>query len=106
MPYSIKVHIFWEGHKILQNLHLTFVQYAVPVKSKVEISQNFVDFSENMNFKEQLDQVVTLQCLPPKKSSCILIRPIREQDSEIWIDFTDVHVLAAMVKTSFASSNF
>ena len=22
---SIKVHIFWEGHKILQNLHLTFV---------------------------------------------------------------------------------
>ena len=20
-----KVHIFWEGHKILQNLHLTFV---------------------------------------------------------------------------------
>ena len=22
--YSDKVHIFWEGHKILQNLHLTF----------------------------------------------------------------------------------
>ena len=40
-----KVHIFWEGHKILQNLHLTFV------KSKVKISQNFVAFSEYMNFK-------------------------------------------------------
>ena len=24
---SAKVHIFWEGHKILQNLHLTFVRY-------------------------------------------------------------------------------
>ena len=23
--YARKVHIFWEGHKILQNLHLTFV---------------------------------------------------------------------------------
>ena len=24
VKYFIKVHIFWEGHKILQNLHLTF----------------------------------------------------------------------------------
>ena len=22
--FNIKVHIFWEGHKILRNLHLTF----------------------------------------------------------------------------------
>ena len=44
-----KVHIFWEGHKILRNLHLTFV-LVVPVKSKVKISQNFVAFSEYMNF--------------------------------------------------------
>ena len=43
-----KVHIFWERHKILQNLHLT---YVVPVKSKVKISQNFVVCSEYMNFK-------------------------------------------------------
>ena len=37
------------------NLHLTFVispMYVVPVKSKVEISQNFVAFSEYMNFKK------------------------------------------------------
>ena len=42
--YNIKVHIFWEGHKILRNLHLTFVLCSV-VKSKVKISQNFVAFS-------------------------------------------------------------
>ena len=23
-PWNVKVHIFWEGHKILWNLHLTF----------------------------------------------------------------------------------
>ena len=40
-----KVHIFWEGHKILQNLQLTFD------KSRVKISQNFLAFSEYMNFK-------------------------------------------------------
>ena len=35
-----KVRIFWEGHKILQNLQLTFVQYYMG--RKVEILQNFV----------------------------------------------------------------
>ena len=44
-----KVHIFWEGHKILRNLHLTFV-LCRPVKSKVKISQNLAAFSEYMNF--------------------------------------------------------
>ena len=42
----IKVHIFWEGHKIFTLL----LSYVVPVKSKVKISQNFVAFSEYMNF--------------------------------------------------------
>ena len=46
----VKVHIFWEGHKFLRNLHLTFLSYVVPVKSKVEISQNFVAFSQHINF--------------------------------------------------------
>ena len=41
-----KVHIFWEGHKVLRNLHLTF-DYST--YSKVKISQNFVAFSEYMN---------------------------------------------------------
>ena len=35
----------------MRNLHLTFV-LVVPVKSKVEISQNFVAFSEYMNFNK------------------------------------------------------
>ena len=30
------------------------LSYVVPVKSKVEISQNFVAFSEYMNFKSYL----------------------------------------------------
>ena len=42
----IKAHIFWEGHKIFTLL----LSYVVPVKSKVKISQNFVAFSEYMNF--------------------------------------------------------
>ena len=49
--WTFKVHIFWEGHKILRNLHLLF--YVLPVKSKEEISQNFVAFSEYMNFNNQ-----------------------------------------------------
>ena len=34
-----KVHIFWEGHKFLRNLH-----------NRLEISQKFIAFSEDMNF--------------------------------------------------------
>ena len=30
--YICKVHIFWEGHKILRNLHLTFVLCSVSQK--------------------------------------------------------------------------
>ena len=45
---SVKGHIFWEGHKILQNLHLTFV--FMYCRQKVRISQNFVAFAEYTNF--------------------------------------------------------
>ena len=45
ITYLGKVHIFWKGRKILQNLHLTF-EWPNKDKSKVEISQNFVVFSE------------------------------------------------------------
>ena len=34
---SVTVHIFWEGHKILRNLPLTFTVFTV-VKSKGKIS--------------------------------------------------------------------
>ena len=37
-----KVYIFWEGHKVLTA--------CTVVKSKGKISQNFVAFSEYMNF--------------------------------------------------------
>ena len=47
--FGFKVHIFWEGHKILRNLHLR-LDLCTVVKFKVEISQNFVAFSEYMNF--------------------------------------------------------
>ena len=43
---SIKVHLFWEDHKISTLL----LSYVVPVKSMVEILQYFVTFSEYMNF--------------------------------------------------------
>ena len=50
--HQVKVHIFWEGHKILQNLHYRFDwHYIGQIYS--EISQNFVTFSEYMNFKSQ-----------------------------------------------------
>jgi hypothetical protein len=45
-----KVHIFWEGHKILQSSTVD-LSYVVPVKSMAEILQNSVPFSEYMNFK-------------------------------------------------------
>ena len=43
--YSEKAAKFWE----ISTLDLS---YIVPVKSSVEISQNFVAFSEYMNFKK------------------------------------------------------
>ena len=45
----VKVHIFWEGHKILRNFPLIF-DYSTH-RSKGKILQNFVAFSEYMNFK-------------------------------------------------------
>ena len=38
--------------KCFENFTL-LLSYVVPVKSKVKISQNFVAFSEYMNFKER-----------------------------------------------------
>ena len=46
---TIKVHIFWEGHKILQNFTLLLTG-TTKDKSKVKISQNFMAVSEYMNF--------------------------------------------------------
>ena len=46
---NIKVHLFWEDQKILQNLHGRFDHST----STVEISQKFVAFSECWNFTYQ-----------------------------------------------------
>ena len=43
----VKVHIFWEGLIILRNLHVTF---DIQLKVRWRFSQNFVAFSEYMNF--------------------------------------------------------
>ena len=48
-----KVHIFWEGHKFCEIFTL-LLSYVVPVKIKLVISQNFVAFSEYMNFNNNL----------------------------------------------------
>ena len=48
--YPVKVHIFWEGHKILEISTLD-LYYVVLVKLTVEIPKNFLAFSEYMNFK-------------------------------------------------------
>ena len=41
---NFKVDIFWAGHKV--EISTLLLSYVVPVKSKVEILQNFVAFSE------------------------------------------------------------
>ena len=50
LPFTyVKVHIFWEGHKILRNLPLTF--------DCMHRSQNFVAFSEYMNLNNSIYEV-------------------------------------------------
>ena len=46
---SSKVHIFWEGHKILQNLHRRFDHYYIGQIYGGDL-EKFVAFSEYMNF--------------------------------------------------------
>ena len=45
---NTKVHIFWEGHKILRNLPLTF-DYST---FSQELGEDFVAFSEYKNFND------------------------------------------------------
>ena len=48
-----KVDMIWEGHKILKSSAYVWLLKVHTVKSKMNISQNFVAFSEFMNFKYQ-----------------------------------------------------
>ena len=47
---NVKVHIFWEGHKILRNIPVTF-DYSTYSQKLGEDFENFVAFSEYMNFE-------------------------------------------------------
>ena len=55
-----KFHIIWEGPTILRNRHSPNV---VMFKSTVEILQNFVAFSEYMNFTKILVEQSSSQIL-------------------------------------------
>ena len=50
---SIKVRIFWIGHKVWKNLPLKICQYSVTSNFKWKISSNFVALSEYPNFKKR-----------------------------------------------------
>ena len=52
--FDVKVHIFWEDHKIFQKLYRRIVLYVVIVKSTVDILQKILAFSEYMNFNENM----------------------------------------------------
>ena len=58
--YMDKIKVLWEGHIILPNPHNRFDVYITSVKSKMEISQDFVAFSEYLNFTELLDTQTNL----------------------------------------------
>ena len=80
--YYLKVHIFWEGHKIFTLL----LSYVVPVKSKVKISKNFVAFSEYMNFS---------------MLSLALAWPCRKSD---WSLFQDKYVSIIWIADNFQNN--
>ena len=50
---SILKFIYSEKATKFCEISTLLLSYVVPVKSKVEISQNFVTFSEYMNFKKE-----------------------------------------------------
>ena len=45
-----KVHIFWEGHKILQNLHRRFDWHYIGQINSGDFAKIFVALLEYMNF--------------------------------------------------------
>ena len=48
---SVKVQLFWEGHKNLRNLPHGLEIYLVNVQTMRKIAQIFMAFSEKLNFK-------------------------------------------------------
>ena len=60
------------------------LSYVVPIKSKVKILQNFVAFSEYMNFKEEPDIRVYLLLMYYSVSTWLIKSSTR--DVESWVD--------------------
>ena len=56
---SIKVQLFWEGHKNVRNRSYGFEIYLVNVKTMRTIAHNFVAFSEKLNFNYFLRRFFT-----------------------------------------------
>ena len=80
---NFKVHIFWEGRKILRNLPLTFVLCSASqkVKSKMEILKNFVTFSKYMNLFK-LSFIANLL----RKSAAFTVH-IHSISTKVWAEF-------------------
>ena len=72
--FDFKVHIFWAATKFFEIFPLILIVCTV-VKSKGKISQNFVAFSENMNFNTR---ILTCKLLLPvgiwRKSTMVNIK--------------------------------
>ena len=54
--YFIKVHIFWEAHKILRNLHCRFDPRLSLNLMRLWFRKNFVAFLKNLNFRALLKE--------------------------------------------------
>ena len=52
--FLCKVHVFWEGLKILQNLHCRFDRYDMGQIEGGDFVKNVVSFSQNPNFKYKI----------------------------------------------------
>ena len=101
----------------MQNLHCRFVYYLVPVKSMVEISQNFVAFSEYMNFTKlmvpqvQLYTATVLSSQKPELNFVVLLIPKRGVNLQIHISLVsnghlyDVREVVNIFKRRFEISN-
>jgi hypothetical protein len=54
---KIKVHIYSEKATFFFEISTVDLSYVLPIKSTMEILQNFVAFSEYMNFKKQTNSL-------------------------------------------------
>ena len=77
------------------------LSYVVPVKSKVEISQNFVAFSEYMNFKIRLQRALQLDFWPADEYERVICDMLQLASTE-----KVINVFAMQVEVTIGWSNF